>query len=46
VNPVYLVLGMHRSGTSAATQLLAVLEGLGPEQSGFVHDWKGERIPE
>ena len=24
VNPVYLVLGMHRSGTSAATQLLAL----------------------
>jgi NAD(P)-dependent dehydrogenase (short-subunit alcohol dehydrogenase family) len=33
------------SAEQAAAHLLAVLEGLGPDQSGGFYDWKGEVVP-
>lgn len=34
-----------RGPTEAATQLLAVLDGLTPAQSGGFYDWRGEPVP-
>ena len=34
------------SPDQSAVRLLAVIEGLTPHDSGFVFDWKGDRLPE
>jgi hypothetical protein len=37
--------GQLTDPTEAAANLLGVLNGLGPDQSGKFFDWKGEEIP-
>lgn len=38
--------GQLTSPSEAAANLLQVIENLGPEDSGFQFDWKGERVPD
>ncbi len=38
--------GQLTSPDDAAQNLLSVIDGLGPEDSGYQYDWKGERVPD
>ena len=38
--------GQLTGADEAAGNLLSVIDGLGPEDSGYQFDWKGERVPD